>query len=146
MASKLLTIPVILLFFSALNVAAQEYQETLGIKTSNMTELPKQKAEIHVKALNKITAKTDNLVLQTDKPLLWNSLKITARTCYKSEAFEAEETAAFLEIDDMKHNNQPQFVFSGWMFASSPAISAMDHALYDVWLEKCTVAETADKP
>ncbi len=113
------------------------------VQAASLQQLPNKGLEIYVRALNKLTATSETLVLHPNRPVLWKSLQIMARTCYKSEAFEAEETAAFVEVDDMRYN-KPQFLFSGWMFASSPAISAIDHGQYDISLLKCSIAE-ADK-
>ena len=46
---------------------------------------------------------------------------------------------AYLEIDDRKLDGSVERVFSGWMFASSPAASSMEHPVYDVWVIDCRV-------
>ena len=50
---------------------------------------------------------------------------------------EAPENAAFLEIRDVGPAGDGSVVFSGWMFASSPALSALEHPVYDVWVVEC---------
>ena len=58
----------------------------------------------------------------------------TPRACRKTPPEEAPESASFLEIDDDVGNER---VFSGWMFASSPGVSALEHPVYDVWVLDC---------
>ena len=53
------------------------------------------------------------------------------------------ESAAFLEIDD-EHPDRPRVeLFTGWMFASSPALSALEHPVYDVWVLDCLAVSAA---
>ena len=69
--------------------------------------------------------------------MTFGSLSITARHCEKNPPEEAPEAAAFLEIVDAKPGEAPVKLFSGWMFASSPAVSALEHPVYDVWVIDC---------
>ena len=56
------------------------------------------------------------------------------------------EAAAFLQIWERKpHEDQSKWVFSGWMFSSNPALSAMDHPVYDVWVIDCKKSVTSAK-
>ena len=54
---------------------------------------------------------------------------------------EAPESAAFLEIDEAKQGEEPVALFTGWMFASSPGLNALEHPVYDVWVLECKGAE-----
>jgi hypothetical protein len=65
---------------------------------------------------------------------------VTVRVCRKRPPEEPPESAAFLEIDERRGDDQPKRVFSGWMFESSPAISALEHPVYDVRLLGCRPA------
>ena len=44
---------------------------------------------------------------------------------------------AFLDIYELPKESDPEPVFQGWMFASSPALNAMEHPVFDVWLLDC---------
>src|SRR5690606_39209743 len=64
-------------------------------------------------------------------------LFIKIRACRKADPIEAPESAGFLQIWEVGPDEKAKWVFSGWMFASSPALSAMDHPVYDVWVIDC---------
>ena len=68
----------------------------------------------------------------------FGSLQITARYCDKRPPTEPPESAAFLEVVEVKPGEPAIPRFSGWMFASSPALSSMDHPVYDLWVIDCT--------
>ena len=72
-----------------------------------------------------------------NKLLRFGSLEITPRTCSKRPPEETPEVTAFLEISDLKADGTKKKLFSGWMFASSPALSALEHPVYDVWVIDC---------
>ena len=77
-----------------------------------------------LQGLDKITARVTAIEAPVGKPVTFGSLSITARHCEKNPPEEAPEAAAFLEIVDAKPGQAPVKLFSGWMFASSPAVSA----------------------
>lgn len=103
------------------------------------------------RALDKVTARSTELELPIGKPVRFGTLAITARACRSRPPEEPPETFAFLEIDDMPPdgpaNTSGKRVFTGWMMASSPALNALEHPVYDVWVLSCrTVAPDADEP
>ena len=67
----------------------------------------------------------------------FGTLSIRVRDCEKSPPEEPPESAAFVEIDETRPGEVRTRVFSGWMFASSPALSALEHPVYDVTLLDC---------
>ena len=83
------------------------------------------------------------LYVPLGKPHIFGPLEITARACLETPPTEPPESAAFLEIRelDLVESAEPAPVFSGWMFASSPALSAMTHPVYDVWVIDCGAIE-----
>jgi hypothetical protein len=90
-----------------------------------------------LQGLDKITARVTTIEAPVGKPVTFGSLSITARHCDKAPPEETPEAAAFLEIVDAKPGEAPVKLFSGWMFASSPAVSALEHPVYDVWVIDC---------
>jgi hypothetical protein len=90
-----------------------------------------------LQGLDKITARVTTIEAPVGKPVAFGSLSITARHCDKNPPEETPEAAAFLEIVDAKPGETPVKLFSGWMFASSPAVSALEHPVYDVWVIDC---------
>ena len=93
-----------------------------------------------LRGLDKITARITTFDAPVDEPVSFGTLEIVARTCDKRPPEEPPEVAAFLEIADLKPGEQPAPLFTGWMFASSPAVSALEHPVYDVWVIDCKMA------
>jgi hypothetical protein len=96
------------------------------------------RAEIAVlQGLDKITARISTFEAPVNQPARFGSLEITVRRCQKTPPEEPPESAAFLEIVDVRPDSPSVLLFSGWMFASSPAVSALEHPVYDVWVIDC---------
>ena len=94
-----------------------------------------------VRGLDRITARVTDMEIALGEARSFGRLVITARVCYSRPPEEPPETSAFLEIQEFRHGeSQPTPLFTGWMFASSPALSAMEHAVYDVWVIACKTA------
>lgn len=93
---------------------------------------------VKLQALDKSTARTVTFEAKVGSTIEYGSLFIKIQACRKSEPLDPPESAAFLQIWEVPlHAEKSEWVFSGWMFASSPALSAMDHAVYDVWVLDC---------
>ena len=90
-----------------------------------------------LQGLDKITARTSTFTIAVGETKALGSLRITLRACKENPPVEPPEAAAFLEVIENKPGEQAEAVFSGWMFASSPALSAMEHPIYDVWVLSC---------
>ncbi len=91
-----------------------------------------------IQALDKVTTRISTLSLVIDKPVQFGTLQITLKKCQKKPPEETPESAAYVEIDELFGSSQTTKRFSGWFFASSPALSALDHPVYDFWLIDCT--------
>jgi hypothetical protein len=87
--------------------------------------------------LDKITARVRQLEVKVGQSVPFGTLSIKVDSCRKAAPEDTPESAAFLEITDTKPGEAPRKVFSGWMFASSPALSGLDHPVYDVWVLDC---------
>ncbi len=106
--------------------------------------LPAEQAKMQT--LDKITARIASVEVRVGQPVRLGTLEIWLDDCRYRPPEEPPEHAAFLRIYDKGYAAQAQAeqIFSGWMFASSPAISAMEHAVYDVTLIACSnTASTA---
>jgi hypothetical protein len=91
-----------------------------------------------LQALDKVSARVSVLEVPVGKTVAFGNLEITARACDKRPPEETPESAAFLEIVEKLPGAAPATTpFIGWMFASSPALSAMEHPVYDVWVLDC---------
>ena len=90
-----------------------------------------------LQALDKVTGRVHVLNVVVNQPAQFASLTLQVRSCRKSLPEDSPESAAFLEIQDTNPKGEKSTVFSGWMFASSPAVSAMEHPMFDVWVVDC---------
>jgi hypothetical protein len=90
-----------------------------------------------LRMLDKVTARTSTFDVRIDTTVRFGPLYIRPRACRKSSPLEAPESAAFLQIWEVTPRQDAQWIFSGWMFSSSPALSSMDNPIYDVWVLDC---------
>ena len=90
-----------------------------------------------LQGLDKMTARISTIRAPIDHPVRFGTLKITARYCRTRPPEEAPETTVFLEILELKTGESPERVFGGWMFASSPALNALEHPVYDLRVIAC---------
>ena len=96
-----------------------------------------------LQGLDKITARISTFEAPLGQAVRFGTFEITARACQKTPPEEPPESAAFLEIIEVRPDSPAQPLFTGWMFASSPAVSAVDHAVYDVWVIDCRKASNS---
>ena len=94
---------------------------------------------VELQALDKITARIATIEARVGEPLRYGSLYIVTHACTYRPPTLAPENAAFLEIRTVDHTGQiaEEVVFSGWMFASSPGVNALEHPVYDVSVLAC---------
>ncbi|MFP4313093.1 MAG: DUF2155 domain-containing protein [Alphaproteobacteria bacterium] len=100
---------------------------------------------VKLQSLDKITARTEIFEARVGSTVKFGPLFIKVRACRKSSPMDEPESAAFLQIWEIDEEEKAQWVFSGWMFASSPALSPMDHAIYDVLVLDCLSEQAPDK-
>lgn len=87
--------------------------------------------------LDKITGRIISFEVAIDETVQFGALQITPRICWTRPPTEAPRTDAFVEVDEVTFNNEYRRIFSGWMFADSPGLHGVEHAIYDVWLTDC---------
>ena len=90
-----------------------------------------------LKVLDKMTGQVDEIEMKVGETLVEDRLELALLTCRAPEEDVRQDAFAYLEIRDLREE-RPRF--AGWMFASSPALSAMDHARYDVWVLSCSAS------
>lgn len=97
--------------------------------------------------LDKITGRITRFDVYIDETVLFGALEITPRACYDRPATDTlQRTSAFLEVDQRALDGTAKRIFTGWMFADSPALSAVDHPVYDVWLIECKTSTNVPPP
>jgi hypothetical protein len=67
----------------------------------------------------------------------FGALQVTPRVCYSRPPTETPNTDAFVEVDEVTLQGEIKRIFSGWMFAASPGLHAVEHPIYDVWVTDC---------
>ncbi len=90
-----------------------------------------------LQGLDKVTARISSFEAPIGADVRFGTLDIVVRRCVKAPPEESPESTAFIEIKEVRPEEAPRVLFSGWMFASSPALSALEHPVYDVWVKDC---------
>lgn len=93
--------------------------------------------------LDKITATIIKFEIPVNSTKQFGSLRVTPRICYTKPPTEAPKTTSFVEVNEVQLDGKVKKVFSGWMFASSPGLNALEHPVYDVWLTNCRTTSAA---
>jgi hypothetical protein len=100
--------------------------------------------------LDKITGRITSFEVAVGETVQFGALQVTPRVCYSRPPTESARTDAFLAVDEVTLQGEVRRIFTGWMFAASPGLHAVEHPIYDVWLTDCkggtlTVAGTDDQ-
>lgn len=90
-----------------------------------------------LQGLDKVSARVQTIEAPVGVPVRFGSLEIIARACKKRPPEDLPESAAFLDVWELRPGEPTEELFRGWMFASSPALSAMEHPVYDIWVLDC---------
>lgn len=93
--------------------------------------------------LDKITGRIITFDVLIDETVQFGALQITPRVCNTRPPTEPAQTISFVEVDEITLQNEIRRLFTGWMFAASPGLSAIEHPVYDVWLLDCKAEITA---
>jgi hypothetical protein len=112
----------------------------LGAVLTVTPAMAQDRAVAVLRALDKVTARVSTIEAPVGREVRFGTLRILVRSCAKRPPEEPPETSVFLEILDLRPRGEPQRVFPGRMFFSSPALSAMEHPTYDVWPIDCRAA------
>ena len=103
-----------------------------------------------LRGVDKITGRVSTMQAPVGQKINFGHLTINVEKCYTRSPEETPENSAFLSITEKKSDGTMAEVFTGWMFSSNPALSAMEHAGYDIWVISCkskpvvTVASSAE--
>ncbi|OCW56698.1 DUF2155 domain-containing protein [Hoeflea olei] len=87
--------------------------------------------------IDKITGRITTFDVYVNETVQFGALQVTPRVCYSRDETEAPKTTTFVEVDEITLDRKIRRLFTGWMFADSPGLNAVDHAVYDVWLKDC---------
>lgn len=116
-----------------------------GINLRPIPDAPgKRVAELQ--GLDKVTARTQRFYAPVGQTTRFGTLEIAVADCLVNVPEAPPEAVAYLTIVDNKPGQAPEKLFAGWMFASTPSLSALDHGVYDVRVLACTMAQGSAPP
>lgn len=137
--------------FTALLMAAGAMAGSAAAQTSGnptlrpMPDGPGQ-AVAELQGLDKVTARTQRFYAPIGKSTAFGTLAITVGDCLVNTPDAPPDSVAYLTIIDHKPGQAEQKLFAGWMFASTPSLSALDDGVYDVRVLACTRAQGSSPP
>jgi hypothetical protein len=94
--------------------------------------------------LDKITGRIIAFEVAVNETVQFGALQLTPKVCYSRPVTEKPQTTTFIEVEEITFNNESKKLFSGWMFAASPGLNAIEHPVYDIWLTGCKGATERD--
>lgn len=87
--------------------------------------------------LDKITGRVTSFDVYINETVQFGALQVTPKVCYSRDDTEAQKIDGFVEVDEITLDRKIRRIFTGWMFADSPGLNAVEHPIYDVWLTGC---------
>lgn len=96
--------------------------------------------------LDKITGRITSFDVYINETVQFGALQVTPKVCYSRTDDEAPLTDSFVQVDEITLDRKIRRIFSGWMFADSPGLNAVEHAVYDVWLKNCKQSSDVPAP
>ena len=92
--------------------------------------------------VDKITGRIITFDVYIDETVQFGALQVTPRVCYSRPKEEEPKTDSFVEVDEITLDRKIRRIFTGWMFADSPGLHAVEHPVYDIWLIACKATST----
>jgi hypothetical protein len=114
----------------------------MGASVANQANAEKIQNPIAIfAALDKATGRISHLEIPMNETVQFGALKVTPRVCNTRPPTEPPHTSSFVEVDEIKLNGEVERIFTGWVFADSPGLHAVEHPVFDVWLTNCKTNE-----
>jgi hypothetical protein len=107
------------------------------VTTTSPVEGRKANKVAEFSGLDKITGRIISFDVYVNETVQFGALQVTPRVCYSRPASETPKTTSFIEVDEITLDRKIRRIFTGWMFADSPGLNAVEHPVYDVWLKAC---------
>jgi hypothetical protein len=96
--------------------------------------------------IDKITGRITNFDVYIGETVQFGALQVTPKVCYSRDDTEAQKVTTFVEVDEITLDRKIRRIFTGWMFADSPGLNAVEHPVYDVWLVECKAKSDVPPP
>jgi hypothetical protein len=125
-------------------LAAIAASAAVGLSPANAERISNPVAEFT--GVDKITGRIITFDVYVDETVQFGALQVTPRVCYSRPVTEEPKTDSFVEVDEITLDRKIRRIFTGWMFAESPGLNAVEHAVYDVWLKSCKQSSDVPAP
>jgi hypothetical protein len=127
---------------SAVSFAQNTETPADGSTGEQTTEAPKGPTRIEYPVaeftgVDKITGRIITFDVYVNETVQFGALQVTPRVCYSRPDTEEPKTDSFVEVDEITLDRKIRRIFTGYMFAESPGLNAVEHPVYDVWLKSC---------
>ncbi|MCF3641385.1 DUF2155 domain-containing protein [Rhizobium sp. TRM95111] len=96
--------------------------------------------------IDKITGRITSFDVYVGETVQFGALQVTPKVCYNRDDTEAQKVTTFVEVDEITLDRKIRRIFTGWMFADSPGLNAVEHPVYDVWLTECKLQSDVPPP
>ncbi len=96
--------------------------------------------------IDKITGRITSFDVYIGETVQFGALQVTPKVCYSRDDTEAQKITSFVEVDEITLDRKIRRIFTGWMFADSPGLNAVEHPVYDVWLTECKTKSDVPPP
>lgn len=96
--------------------------------------------------IDKITGRITHFDVYIGETVQFGALQVTPKVCYSRDDTEAQKITSFVEVDEITLDRKIRRIFTGWMFADSPGLNAVEHPVYDVWLTECKTKSDVPPP
>jgi hypothetical protein len=131
------------------DVPASENETDSGVSSGELP--PAQDSRIANKVavfsgIDKITGRIITFDVYIDETVQFGALQVTPRVCYTEDETQNPKADTFVEVDEITLDRKIRRIFTGWMFADSPGLNAVDHPVYDVWLKACRMDSDVPPP
>ena len=125
-------------------LAAIAASAAIGLSPASAERISNPVAEFT--GVDKITGRIITFDVYIDETVQFGALQVTPRVCYSRPMTEEPKTDSFVEVDEITLDRKIRRIFTGWMFAESPGLNAVEHAVYDVWLKSCKQSSDVPPP
>jgi len=98
------------------------------------------------KGIDKITGRITTFDVYVNETVQYGALQVTPKVCYSRDETEAQKVDGFIEVDEITLDRKIRRIFTGWMFADSPGLNAVEYPIYDIWLTGCKQSSDVPPP
>ena len=130
--------------FSKVNAGRRFLASVLAVAAAGLALTPVSSEAARIEnpvaafsGIDKITGRITNFDVYIGETVQFGALQVTPKVCYSRDDTEAQKVTSFVEVDEITLDRKIRRIFTGWMFADSPGLNAVEHPVYDVWLVEC---------